>query len=85
MGWGMPPIMMKIGPTVMKWWYDNAYETDCFIGYCSELDYFNPSKFPELDLHMSHLDIFAQPGSKLNDPHFLLISPGSGSLHTTVV
>jgi len=56
MGWGMPPIMMKIGPTIMKWWYDNAYETDCFIGYCSGLDYFNPSKFPELELHMSHLD-----------------------------
>lgn len=56
MGWGMPPIMMKIGPTVMKWWYDQAYESDCFIGYCSGLDYFHPSQFPELELHMSHLD-----------------------------
>ena len=56
MGWGMPPVMMKIGPTVMKWWYDNALETDCFIGYCSGLDYFHPSQFPELELHMSHLD-----------------------------
>ncbi len=56
MGWGMPPVMMKIGPTVMKWWYDNAEETDCFIGYCSGLDYFHPSQFPELELHMSHLD-----------------------------
>ena len=56
MGWGMPPVMMQIGPTVMKWWYDNAYETDCFISYCSGLDYFHPSKFPELQLHMSHLD-----------------------------
>ena len=56
MGWGMPPIMMKIGPTVMKWWYDNATEKDCFIGYCSGLDYFHPSQFPDLDIHMSHLD-----------------------------
>ncbi|MEN6307323.1 MAG: GxGYxYP domain-containing protein [Anaerohalosphaeraceae bacterium] len=56
MGWGMPPIMMKIGPTVMKWWYDHATEKDCFIGYCSGLDYFHPTQFPALDIHMSHLD-----------------------------
>ena len=56
MGWGMAPIMMKIGPTVMKWWYDNATEKDCFIGYCSGLDYCNPSQFPDIDIQMSHLD-----------------------------
>ena len=56
MGWGMPPAMPKLGPSVMKWWYDRATEKDCFIGYCSGMDYFNPSHFPDLDIHVSHLE-----------------------------
>ncbi len=55
MGWGMPPAMTKLGPAVMKWWYNRATENDCFIGYCSGLDYFNPSHFPDLDIHTGHM------------------------------
>ncbi len=55
MGWGMPPLMTKLGPSVMKWWYSRATEKDCFVGYCSGADYFNPSHFPDLDIHTSHL------------------------------
>ena len=55
MGWGMPPAMAKLGPSVLKWWYRRATENDCFIGYCSGMDYFNPSHFPDLDIHTSHL------------------------------
>lgn len=60
MGWGMPPVMTKLGPSVMKWWYDNATEKDCFVAYCSGMDYFNPSHFPDMDIHAAHLESYLE-------------------------
>ena len=60
MGWGMPPVMTKLGPSVMKWWYDNATEKDCFVAYCSGMDYFNPSHFPDMDIHAAHLEQYLE-------------------------
>lgn len=56
MGWGMPLALRQLGPTVMKWWLDNATENDGFIAYGSGLDYVYPSKFPHWNLHLHHVN-----------------------------
>lgn len=55
MGWGMPPSLVKLGPAVMKWWYDNATEKDGFIGYSSGLGYFYPAVQQDLATHIRQL------------------------------
>ncbi|MCX5635362.1 MAG: GxGYxYP family putative glycoside hydrolase, partial [Planctomycetota bacterium] len=49
MGWGIPPSMVKYGPHVMKWYYDNATDLDSFTAYSTGMGYMYPSEFPALD------------------------------------
>jgi len=43
MGWGVPLEMVKLGPHVMKWYYNNMTEMDNFIGYGSGMGYSYPN------------------------------------------
>lgn len=53
MGWGMSLSMVKVAPHVMKWYYDNATENDCFIAPFSGMGYIHPTDMPALDKYIA--------------------------------
>ena len=55
MGWGMPPSLMELAPTVVQWWYNNGTENDGFTAPCT-LGYCYPEKMPELEKHSRKID-----------------------------
>jgi len=60
MGWGIPPSLSQVAPTVMKWYYDHAHigpGYDTFIAGPSGGGYLYPSLYPqeELLLHVEEL------------------------------
>jgi GxGYxYP putative glycoside hydrolase C-terminal domain/GxGYxY sequence motif in domain of unknown function N-terminal len=61
MGWGLPPALIDLAPTVMKWYYDNASDSqykDQFVVGPSGGGYMYPSQYPEeaLDRHVTKLN-----------------------------
>ncbi len=56
MGWEMAPTLMKLAPTVAKWWYQDATENDNFIVPFSGMGYIHPHEFPELDQMTDQLE-----------------------------
>ncbi len=61
-GWGMAPSMVKLAPSAMKWWYENATENDYFVVPFSGTGYMNPSDFQGLSEHCDQLDRFLERG-----------------------
>ena len=61
-GWGMPPNMMELAPTVAQWWYRNATEKDSFTAYGPGLGYFYPHHFSTgaLQKHVQKFDHLMQ-------------------------
>lgn len=61
MGWGIPPSLARIAPTVMRWYYDNASTSpgrDFFVVGPSGGGYLYPSQYPAADLQL-HVDRMA--------------------------
>lgn len=58
MGWGIPPLMADLSPSVVQWLYENATEKDYFVVGPSGNGYFYPSKYPaeSLELHLKRLN-----------------------------
>ena len=61
MGWGIPPSLIDLAPSVMKWYYESASKgtyKDYFVVGPSGNGYMYPSKYPsaELDLHIQRLN-----------------------------
>ncbi len=50
MGWGMPPSLVELAPTVVDWWYSHATDKDCFSAPCTGLGYMYPHLFTALSL-----------------------------------
>ena len=62
MGWGIPPSLVHAAPTVMKWYYDNAFigpGYDNFVVGPSGGGYMYPSLYPPEDLAL-HVDELSQ-------------------------
>ncbi|MDG2333580.1 MAG: GxGYxYP family putative glycoside hydrolase [Myxococcota bacterium] len=60
MGWGFPPSLVRLAPSVMHWYYDNAASgtgRDAFVAGPSGGGYLYPSLFPRADLedHVAEL------------------------------
>ncbi len=60
MGWGMPLEMVKLGPHVLKWYYDNMTDMDNFTAYGSGMGYSYPSDFGDLDKYTTQVARYAE-------------------------